>query len=85
MKILVTGGQGFIGSALIKKIINETDFKVINLDDLTYSAVKNKSNEVTVFIKNCTEWNEKLLANQNRVTDIPMQMDGKTWITWTMN
>ena len=38
MNVLVTGGSGFIGSALVKKIIYETDFEVINLDDLTYSA-----------------------------------------------
>ena len=36
--ILVTGGAGFIGSALIRYIINETDFKVVNVDKLTYSG-----------------------------------------------
>ena len=37
-KILVTGGAGFIGSALIRHIINETDHIVINLDKLTYAG-----------------------------------------------
>ena len=37
-KILVTGGAGFIGSALIRYIINETDHIVINLDKLTYAG-----------------------------------------------
>ncbi len=41
MRILVTGGSGFIGSALIRKIISDTDYKVVNLDDLTYSSVIN--------------------------------------------
>lgn len=41
MRILVTGGSGFIGSALIRRIISKTDDEVINLDDLTYSSVKN--------------------------------------------
>ena len=41
MKILITRLSSFVGSALVKKIIYETDFEVINLDDLTYSAVKN--------------------------------------------
>lgn len=37
-KILITGGSGFIGSALIKLILNQTDYKVINYDKLTYAA-----------------------------------------------
>lgn len=38
MKILVTGGSGFIGSALIREIINNTDYEVINVDKLTYAG-----------------------------------------------
>ena len=38
MKILVTGGAGFIGSALIRHIINDTSHDVINLDKLTYAG-----------------------------------------------
>ncbi|UJD95327.1 dTDP-glucose 4,6-dehydratase [Lelliottia amnigena] len=38
MKILVTGGAGFIGSALIRYIINETTDSVINVDKLTYAG-----------------------------------------------
>ena len=38
MKILVTGGSGFIGSALIRHIINNTDLTVINVDKLTYAG-----------------------------------------------
>jgi len=38
MKILVTGGAGFIGSALVRMIINETDYEVINIDKLTYAG-----------------------------------------------
>jgi len=36
--ILVTGGAGFIGSALIRHIISNTEYKVINVDKLTYSG-----------------------------------------------
>jgi len=36
--ILVTGGAGFIGSAVIRHLINETDFSVVNLDKLTYAG-----------------------------------------------
>ena len=38
MKILVTGGAGFIGSAVIRHIISNTQDQVINLDALTYAG-----------------------------------------------
>ena len=38
--ILVTGGSGFIGSALIRKLLKETNFKIYNLDKLGYASVK---------------------------------------------
>ena len=38
MKILVTGGAGFIGSAVIRHIISNTDDEVVNLDKLTYAG-----------------------------------------------
>jgi len=37
-RILVTGGAGFIGSALIRSILNGTAWSVLNLDKLTYAA-----------------------------------------------
>jgi len=38
MKILVTGGAGFIGSAFVRFVIAETAWEVINLDKLTYAG-----------------------------------------------
>ena len=38
MRILVTGGAGFIGSALIRHLIQHTGHQVLNLDKLTYAG-----------------------------------------------
>jgi dTDP-glucose 4,6-dehydratase len=38
MKFLITGGAGFIGSAVIRELIQNTDHNVINLDKLTYAG-----------------------------------------------
>ena len=38
MRILITGGCGFIGSAVIRHLIGSTDHAVINVDKMTYAA-----------------------------------------------
>jgi len=38
LKILITGGAGFIGSAVVRQYITETEYEIINLDALTYAG-----------------------------------------------
>src|SRR5579859_877442 len=38
MKILVTGGAGFIGSAFIRLAIAQTNHEIVNFDKLTYAG-----------------------------------------------
>ncbi|MDY6483643.1 dTDP-glucose 4,6-dehydratase [Acinetobacter faecalis] len=38
MRLMVTGGAGFIGSAVIRHIINNTNHEVLNVDKLTYAG-----------------------------------------------
>ncbi len=44
--ILVTGGAGFIGSAVVRYLIKNTNFKVVNVDKLTYAGCLESLREV---------------------------------------
>ncbi|MBW4933803.1 dTDP-glucose 4,6-dehydratase [Marinobacter sp. F4206] len=73
MKLLVTGGAGFIGSAVIRHIINNASDEVVNLDKLTYAGNLESLAEVSdseryafehVDVCNRTEVNRVLAQHQ---------------------
>ena len=39
-RILVTGGAGFIGSALCRHLVKDKGYEVCNIDKLTYAGIK---------------------------------------------
>ena len=47
MRILVTGGAGFIGSCVVRHIIENTNDEVLNLDKLTYAGNLESLNEIS--------------------------------------
>ena len=47
MRILVTGGAGFIGSCVIRYLINHTEYEVCNVDKLTYAGNLNSLPGIT--------------------------------------
>jgi dTDP-glucose 4,6-dehydratase len=38
MRVIVTGGLGFIGSAVVRLLVGEGEHEVLNLDKVTYAA-----------------------------------------------
>ena len=71
--VLVTGGAGFIGSALIRHIISHTEYKVINIDKLTYSgnleslkSIELNQNYIFEQIDICDENSLKTLLRKNK-------------------
>ena len=62
LKILITGGAGFIGSALIRHLITHTDYQVINVDKLTYAG--------NLDSLPCIDSNEKYTFEQVDICDV---------------
>ncbi|MFK0087117.1 dTDP-glucose 4,6-dehydratase [Pseudomonas sp. NPDC090755] len=68
MRILITGGAGFIGSALIRHLISATGHEVLNLDKLTYAG--NLESLACIATDTRYEWVQADVADQARVSEV---------------
>ena len=76
-KVLVTGGSGFVGTNLIKYLIEKSNFKIISLDDYSSGTKKNHFNNKRVkYIKGDTSNIKKILDKNDIKSDvIPSNVD----------
>ena len=60
--IVVTGGAGFVGGNLIEKLLKETKFKIISVDNYSSGSIKNHIKDTRVkYIKDSTSNISKIL------------------------
>lgn len=71
MRILVTGGAGFIGSALIRHLIQDTEHSVLNLDKLTYAG--NLESLAEVESSDRYQFLQADIADRDRVSEALLQ------------
>jgi dTDP-glucose 4,6-dehydratase len=55
MNILVTGGMGFIGGALVRHLLAESGHRVVNVDKLTYAASPEALGDLVAHPRHCFE------------------------------
>ena len=68
MKFLITGGAGFIGSALIRHLINNTNHSVLNIDKLTYASNLNALKSIEN--NNRYDFHKQDICEANKVEEI---------------
>ena len=86
MKLLITGGAGFIGSAVIRHIIENTDHSVLNVYKLTYAgnlesleSVENNSRYVFELVDICDANEIKRVFDEHR-PDIVMHLAAESHV-----
>ena len=70
-KIIVTGGAGFVGTNLIKLILNKTNYKVISIDNYSSGTKKNHiKNSRVKYLKGDTADIEKLIKKPRSIKSV---------------
>ena len=70
-KILITGGAGFVGTNLIRHLLEKTDHKIISLDNYTSGSKKNHVKNTRVkYVKGDTRNISKLIKKPNQIKTI---------------
>ena len=85
-KFLITGGAGFIGSAVIRHIVKNTSHSVVNVDNLTYAgnldsliSVENDSRYVFEKVDICNSRDISLVLNKHK-PDIIMHLAAESHV-----
>ncbi len=73
MRILVTGGAGFIGANFVSHVIKNTTYEVVTLDNLTYAGSREKLD--TVFNHDRHEFVEGSICDQSLVDNLCSRVD----------
>lgn len=68
LNILVTGGAGFIGSALVRHLIANSEHRILNIDALTYAG--NLSSLAPVILSNRYQFEQTDICDTDRIRDL---------------